>query len=202
MEQDQNKPLDAAYWNSRWEQGTSGWDIGYASPAIVEYMRQYPDKDAAILIPGCGNAYEAQALLDMGFSNITLIDIAPLAVAQLRSRYSHESRINILHQDFFTLEGQFDLIIEQTFFCALNPELRPDYITQTHSLLAPGGKIIGLLFDTEFEKQGPPFGGFKAEYEASFAPYYLIHTMERCTNSIPPRAGTELFINLQKKTHE
>lgn len=202
MELDENKHLDANYWNNRWEQGTSGWDIGYASPAIVEYMQQYPDKDAAILIPGCGNAYEAKALLDMGFSNITLIDIAPHAVEQLRSRYSNEPRINILHQDFFTLNGQFDLIIEQTFFCALNPELRPDYVTKTYSLLAPGGRIIGLLFDTEFEKQGPPFGGFKPEYDALFAPYYMVHTMERCTNSIPPREGTELFINLQKKTHE
>ena len=202
MQENTNGPLDAHYWNHRWEQGTSGWDIGYAAPAIVQYMQQYPDKDVAILIPGCGNAYEAQALLDMGFSNITLIDIAPMAVEQLRSRYSNEPRINILHQDFFTLEGQFGLIIEQTFFCALDPVLRADYVSKMHSLLQPGGQIIGLLFDTEFEKQGPPFGGFKPEYEALFAPHYIIHTMERCYNSIPPRTGSELFINLQKKTHE
>jgi len=199
MQQNNNGPLDAHYWNNRWEQGTSGWDIGYASPAIVAYMQQYPDKHAAILIPGCGNAYEAQALLDMGFTNITLIDIAPHAVEQLKSRYSNEPNITILHQDFFTLDQQFDLVIEQTFFCALDPVLRPDYVIKMHALLLPGGKIIGLLFDTEFEKAGPPFGGFQSEYEALFAPYFILHTMDRCTNSIAPRAGTELFINLQKK---
>ncbi|MBP6047706.1 MAG: hypothetical protein KA530_11585, partial [Ferruginibacter sp.] len=54
-----NNPLDREYWDAQWQNKTTGWDIGHASPAITEYMAQYKNKDAAILIPGCGNAYEA-----------------------------------------------------------------------------------------------------------------------------------------------
>jgi 2-keto-3-deoxy-6-phosphogluconate aldolase len=62
----------------------TGWDLGKASPAITHYMTQYRDKKAAILIPGCGNAYETEFLIDHGFTNITLIDIAPKAVEALK----------------------------------------------------------------------------------------------------------------------
>lgn len=194
--------LDAAFWNNRWQTGETGWDIGYAAPAIVQYMQQYPDKEAAILIPGCGNAYEAKALLDMGYSNITLIDIAPQAVAQLQQKFENDPRVNILLQDFFSLEGQYDLMLEQTFFCAIAPTERPRYVVQAAALLKDSGLLCGLLFDTVFNTPGPPFGGSAEEYRQLFKSHFTIHTMEPCTNSIAPRAGRELFIRLNKKTHE
>jgi len=49
-----------------------------------------------------------------------------------------------------------------------------------------------------FEKEGPPFGGSKNEYEQLFNPLFNI-MMIPCTKSITPRVGTELFIELQKK---
>ena len=67
------------------------------------------------------------------------------------------------------------------------------------SLLNKDGKLIGLLFDKVFEKQGPPFGGCPCEYKPIFEPYFVIKTMDECYNSILPRAKAELFINLIKK---
>ena len=58
-----DKELDVAFWNNRWATGQTGWDIGYASPAITTYLQQYENKNAAILIPGCGNAHEAEFLI-------------------------------------------------------------------------------------------------------------------------------------------
>lgn len=188
-----------SYWNERWQRGETGWDIGSAAPAIVRFMETYPDKDAAILIPGCGNAYEAEALAANGFRNITLLDIAPKAVAQLREKFAHLSQIQVLEGDFFRHEGCYDLILEQTFFCAIPPERRPEYVRKTASLLRDGGRLAGVLFHKIFEKQGPPFGGQEAEYRTLFSPYFHISKMEPCSNSIPPRAGSELFINLVKK---
>ena len=107
---------DQTYWNTRWEKGETGWDIGYAAPAITEYMLQYPDKKAAILIPGCGNAYEAEWLAQQGFTNITVIDIAPKAVARLKEKFQHLLSVKIFCEDFFHHHGKYDLIIEQTFF--------------------------------------------------------------------------------------
>ena len=38
-------------------------------------------------------------------------------------------------------------MIEQTFFCAINPELRTKYAQQSSNILNPKGKLIGLLFN-------------------------------------------------------
>ena len=188
---------DKNYWNIRWEKGETGWDIGYAAPAITEYMLTYPHKSAAILIPGCGNAYEAEWLIKQGFTNITLIDIAPKATEHLKEKFLHIPAIKVLCEDFFQHEGKYDVIIEQTFFCAILPGRRKEYVEKAASLLNPKGKIIGLLFDKTFEQAGPPFGGCSLEYKALFGPFFMIHTMESCYNSIGPRRGTELFVRLE-----
>ena len=191
--------LDQSFWNSRWEKQQTGWDIGMASPAITNFMQQYPNKDAAILIPGCGNAHEADWLLQNGFTNITLIDIAPKAVALLLEKYADNPEIKVILGDFFEHQGQYDLIIEQTFFCAIDPNLRSSYVAQSSALLKPGGKIIGVLFNTNFEKAGPPFGGDKTEYRQLFENHFNVKKLENCYNSIKPRANAEVFINFVKK---
>lgn len=192
-------PLDQNYWNQRWQKNETGWDIGEASPTITEYMKQYPNKNANILIPGCGNAYEAEFLVANGFTNITLIDIAPKAVEALKEKFADKPEVKVLCEDFFQHQGNYDLIIEQTFFCAIPPARRNEYAAKTASLLNVNGKIIGVLFDKEFGQAFPPFGGRPEEYKPLFEPHFTIKTMDVCTNSIPPRAQSEVFINLVKK---
>ncbi len=191
--------LDPAYWNNRYRNAETGWDIGYASPPLTAFFDQLTDKHTRILIPGCGNAYEVSYLLEKGFQHITVIDIAPDLTASLQKKFAGHSgkELTILTGDFFDLRGSFDLIVEQTFFCALDPKLRQAYAAKMYELLAPQGMLAGLLFNRSFEG-GPPFGGDKASYEKIFAPYFSRIEMEPCHNSIPPRQGSELFIRLQK----
>jgi copper chaperone CopZ len=77
--------------------------------------------------------------------------------------------------------------------------MRPKYVWKMHQLLAPKGKIVGLLFNRDFE-EGPPFGGNKVEYTNLFSGAFTIQKMEVCTNSVAPRANSELFIELEKNT--
>jgi SAM-dependent methyltransferase len=191
--------LDQTYWNSRWKKEETGWDIGMPSPAITEYILQYTNKDAAILIPGCGNAHEAEFLIENGFKNITLIDIAPEAVERIKKRFEGKTQVRILCEDFFKHDGEYDLIIEQTFFCAIHPSKRNEYAQKTASILRNKGKIIGVLFDKNFEQQGPPFGGSSTEYKSLFNPYFEIKKIESCYNSIIPRKRSEIFIIMIKK---
>lgn len=191
-------PLDAKFWNSRWENNEIGWDIGVASPAITKYMDQYLAKNAKILIPGCGNAHEAEYLVANGFTNITLVDIAPKAVELLNEKFANTPNVKVLCKDFFLHEGHYDLIIEQTFFCTLPLPKRNEYAFKTASLLNKNGRIIGLLFDKTFEHQGPPFGGSVEDYKPIFETNFVIKTMEKCYNSIAPRVNSEIFINLVK----
>lgn len=192
-------PLGEIYWNNQYQANETGWDLGEVSPPIKAYIDQLTNKNLRILIPGCGNTYEAEYLLQNGFTNVTVIDIAPTLVAQLKEKFAGNPNINIIPGDFFEHEGEYGLILEQTFFCAINPPLRNDYVAKMKGLLAPGGKLVGVLFDREFEQQGPPFGGCKCQYEPMFEKDFDFKTFELCNNSFVKRAGTELFINLVRK---
>lgn len=191
--------LDENYWEERWINEKTSWDIGYSSPAIEEYILQYPNKEASILIPGCGNAYEVEFLWNRGFSNITVLDISTTAVQILRDKYQGKKGVTVICEDFFNHHGKYDLVIEQTFFCALHPDLRPQYVNKMHGLLNKGGRIIGVLFNRVFEKDGPPFGGSVLEYQNLFNNDFEIQKMEECYNSIEARKGSEVFINLKKQ---
>jgi thiopurine S-methyltransferase len=62
-------------------------------------------------------------------------------------------------------------------------------------LLTDQGRLTGLLFASEFEKPGPPFGGTKMEYISIFEPYLEVEYMAIAANSIPPRQGNELLFS-------
>jgi methyl halide transferase len=192
--------LDAKYWDNRYQQEQTQWDIGSISSPLKSYIDQLTNKNQSILIPGCGNSYEAAYLVNNGFTNITLVDLSPSLTKKLRIRFEKELNhtIKIITGDFFELDGKWDLVLEQTFFCALDPVLRTNYVQKMHSLLNEGGRVAGVLFNREFEG-GPPFGGSKEEYQVLFETLFTIRTMDPCYNSIKPREGSELFFIAVKK---
>ncbi len=191
--------MDATYWNNRYLQNQTGWDIGEASTPLKTYFDQLTNKNLSILIPGCGNGYEVGYLLEKGFTNITVVDIAEQATAHLRQKYAAhvDKSLQILTQDFFDTYGRYDLVIEQTFFCALHPSQRVAYVDKVFELLKPGGKLVGVLFNRSFD-ENPPYGGSIQEYRQLFGLTFALRVMEPCYNSIPPRKDTEVFIILQK----
>ncbi|WP_345071064.1 methyltransferase domain-containing protein [Hymenobacter fastidiosus] len=198
-----DSPLAAAYWQERYTTGRTGWDAGAITPPLREYFAQLgPSDNRRILIPGAGRAYEAEYLHRQGYENIFVADVAPGALAALQQRVPDFPAAHLLLQDFFRLpaEPPYDLIVEQTFFCALAPARRPAYAQHCASLLRPGGTLMGLLFDTDFGPvTEPPFGGSREEYHAYFAPYFDFRHFETAYNSLQPRQGRELFICLKKK---
>ncbi len=194
----ENNSLDAEYWSSRYNANTPQWDLGQVSPPIKNYIDQLTNKNCRILIPGCGNSYEAAYLIEKGFTNITLIDIALVLVEALKIKFNQNASIQIILGDFFELDQQYDLIIEQTFFCALSPTLRPAYVNKMISLLSPNGKLVGLLFNRYFE-DGPPFGGSKIEYIKLFEAEFDLITFEPCYNSFFKRHESELFLIFMRK---
>jgi thiopurine S-methyltransferase len=197
-------PLDPAYWSNRYRSNEIAWDAGAATTPLTSYFDQLEKKDLIILIPGAGNAYEAEYLVNKGFSNVFVCDVAPEPLANLKKRCPAFPQEHLLHCDFFELRSgdqvpEPDLIIEQTFFCALDPTLRKSYFQKISELLKPGGNLAGVLFDAPLNEDRPPFGGTKEEYLAYIdKKYFEIKRLEPCYNSIKPREGRELFINLVK----
>jgi methyl halide transferase len=192
-------PLNQEYWDAQYQADATGWDLGQPSPPLMSYIDSLANKDLRILIPGAGNAYEAEYLLSQGFTAITIIDIAPTIVQVLKAKYADNKNITIILGDFFSLKGTFDLILEQTFFCALPPSLRQKYVWKMHELLSLEGAIAGLLFNRTFEKS-PPFGGSLEEYQKLFKEAFQFKQLRVCDNSIEPRKGSELFIEFVKNS--
>lgn len=190
--------LEENYWTERYGSGETGWDIGYPSTPIKEYIDQLGDKDIKILIPGAGNAYEAEYFWKRGFKNVWVLDISTLPLEHLKERVPDFPEEQLIHSDFFDHQGEFDLLIEQTFFCALNPELRLDYVKKAAELLKPSGKLVGLLFQVPLNSDRPPFGGSKEDYLKLFGKSFHNIKMETAYNSIPPRQGSELFVKMFK----
>ena len=127
-----------------------------------------------------------------------MVDLAPTPLQNIAKR-NPDFKSNLIHDNFFNLNKKFDLIIEQTFFCALNPSLRLNYALKTNELLNSNGKIAGLLFNFPLTEDGPPFGGSIDEYKNLFSEKFKLKTLEKAYNSIKPRANKELFFIFETK---
>ena len=191
--------LNKNFWDLRYQNNEIGWDIGYISTPLKKYIDQLTDKNIKILIPGGGNSYEAEYLHNLDFKNVFVLDISPTALTNLKNRVPDFPKNHLINIDFFKLNNSFDLILEQTFFCALTPKIRDNYVLKMNQLLRPNGKLVGLLFNIPLNKDRPPFGGTKKEYLSYFKTYFKIEIMELSYNSISERTNNELFIKLIKK---
>lgn len=186
------------FWNTKYKQQKTGWDLGEVSPPLKAYFDQLTNKELKILIPGGGNSYEAEYLFNNGFTNVHVIDLSKIALQNIKDRVPNFPESQLLHGNFFETTETFDLIIEQTFFCAISPSLRPTYARKMHETLHAKGTLVGLLFDAVLNEEHPPFGGDKKEYLGYFLPYFKIKNMAPCYNSFKTRHGMELFMQLEK----
>lgn len=191
--------LNSQYWENRYQTDEIGWDVGTITTPLKEYIDQLEDKSIKILIPGAGNSYEFEYLLQKGFKNVYVLDFAATPLENIQTRIPNCPLNHLIKSDFFEHDGEYDLILEQTFFCALNPNSRQDYVQKMKSLLKPKGILAGLLFQFPLTEAGPPFGGSKEEYFKLFRNDFEIKTLETAKNSIKPREGNELFFTFIKK---
>ena len=193
--------LNKNYWQTRYAEKRTGWDAGNITTPIKEYFDTILNKNARILIPGCGNAHEATYLFAQGFKNIFLCDWAQSPLDNFALKNPEFPQQQLICRNFFELNiVDFDYVIEQTFFCAINPSLRKSYAKKVFEILKHGGTLFGLLFGQalDLNQEGPPYGGSKDEYLSYFEPIFSKTVIEECQNSIAPRQGVELFIEIVK----
>lgn len=188
---------EEVYWSQRYKEQNTGWDIGYPSTPIKNYIDQLKDKSLHILIPGAGNAYEAEYLLKNGFTNVSILDISEIPLKEFKKRNPNFPKNQLIHANFFEHIGAYDLIIEQTFFCSFIPSIenRTAYAKKMASILKTNGKLVGLWFDIPLSGnlKKRPFGGNKSSYLKYLETHFKTITFEASYNSIPARQGNELF---------
>ena len=192
----------ASFWESRYKDGEIGWDLGEETPVFSAIAKKL--KPGKICILGCGNGYDAIAFSKKGFS-VTAVDFAETPIHNLETNARSLSlSIETIKKDIFDLtpdySSQFDYIIEQTCFCAIDPLKRKQYSNLVHDLLKVGGKLIGLwmLLDKDIIDGGPPFGVKENEIKKLFSTKWKI--TEDCfpIQSIEARKGREKLIVFEK----
>jgi len=193
--------LDNSFWNIRYQNNQTGWDVGEISNPIKKWFNNQENKKINILVPGAGVGYEVKYGFENGFENIFYMDFSSRAADLFKEICPLFPKKQILIGDFFSLKTPlfFDVIIEQTFFCAIDPVLRPNYVKKTKEILKENGKIIGLLFNREFATNGPPFGGTEKEYRRLFNSKFNFKKFENSLLSSLPRKEYEFWIELIKK---
>jgi SAM-dependent methyltransferase len=187
------------FWSARWENNETQWDAGSPTTPLAEYITSLEDHSLRILIPGCGSGYEAELLWLRGFRNVFVIDIVEKPLARFRERNPDFPAEQLICGDFFALDSAFDLVLEQTFYCAIPPEMRDQYVKKMSELIVPGGKLAGLLFNFPLTEEGPPFGGSEEEYRNRFAAYFEVTVLTPALNSIKPRLGREFWFEFTRK---
>lgn len=191
--------LNAEFWNERYIHNQMGWDIGEASRPLKEFLDRWPQKNAKVLIAGAGNAYEAEYAWNNGYEHVHVLDLSEQALRGFHKRVPDFPTEHLIEQNFFAHDEQYDLILEQTFFCALHPDKRKEYAKHMARLLPSGGHLAGVFFNVPLNDDRPPFGGHESDYKPLFEESFEFLSWESCGNSIAPRAGREWFFHLRRK---
>jgi len=185
----------ASYWEQRYQEGSTRWDLGQAAPPLQAWLLASDDLPRGrTIVLGCGRGYDAVLFAQHGFE-VTAVDFAPSAIAATTAlAAANHLPMQILQRDIFDLvpefSGCFDYVVEHTCFCAIDLSLRPQYVDLVRSLLKPGGYLLGLFF-THDRPGGPPFGSTPDDIRQSFTPTFEILSLDPVQNSVPDRQGEE-----------
>ncbi|CAN8284551.1 unnamed protein product [Cochlearia groenlandica] len=183
-------------WDKSWEAGATPWDLGRPTPIIVHLIDTYSLPIGRTLVPGCGTGYDVVAMACPD-RYVVGLDISKTAVersSQMFSSLPNAKYFSFLSEDFFTWEPaeKFDLIFDYTFFCAIDPGLRPLWAQRMEKLLKPGGELITLMFPIDERSGGPPYEVSVSEYEKVLIPlgFEAISIVDN-ELAIGPRKGME-----------
>ena len=145
-------------WNARYLAGDTPWEKGASAPPLIEYLESN-EVTGKVLVPGCGLGHDVRLLarsdcIPIGF------DLSRYALDQARSvpKVGNEKYVlgNYFEPPADYVEA-FDWVFEHTFFCAIDPSLRRDYVLRTHSLLKAQGYFLAIFYVRIEDPEGPPF---------------------------------------------
>ncbi|MDE1179595.1 thiopurine S-methyltransferase [Paraburkholderia sp.] len=188
-------PNSPDFWDERFEQRFMPWDQAGVPAAFQAFAAERPD--APVLIPGCGNAYEALWLARRN-QPVRAIDFSAGAVAAARVELGEFASV-VEQADFFTYAPPFapQWVYERAFLCALPLDRRAAYAQRMAEILQPGALLAGYFFLGATPK-GPPFGIERAELDALLTPHFELLADEPVSDSIAVFAGRERWLTWRR----
>ena len=191
---------ECAYWESHYQKGETPWDKGEASPGLLDFLQSHPDlMKGSVCIPGCGMGHDVRAWAKHGFQ-ATGMDIAPSAVRGANQIVTeHQLSCQILEQDFLCPKRQlrFQWVFEHTFYCAIDPSQRHDYLEALTEWLEPAGQFLAVHYLID-DVDGPPFGTTRQEVLERFGSHFSLID-DWTPRSYPNRTNLEHMFWWRKK---
>lgn len=193
---------EESFWNKKYQEvQTPGWELGKASPIIVNALPQLKIPRSRIFVPGCGSGNDAAYLAEQGHI-VTAVDYSEEAIHRAKAKYGHIKNLVFEKQNIFNLPNKyansFDLVVEHTLFCAVPNENRQDLVRVWKRSLTERGHLLAILFVME-QKSHPPFGGSEWEYRQRLKSDFRFLYWTRSRDSEGWRKATELLIYAQVK---
>jgi len=145
----------AEHWDAAYEtRGATGvsWFQPTATTSIELIERLRIPKSAAVVDIGGGASVLADALLDQGFTDVSVLDVSQAALAEVRRRLGASTSVSLLHEDLlaWSPERQYDLWHDRAVFHFLvDPSDRQIYFRTLRSALLPKGFVIIATFASD-----------------------------------------------------
>ena len=189
------------FWDHRFRGNVTPWDAGCVPADLQAFVRTCADRQATprVLIPGCGSAYEARHLAELGW-RVTAIDFSAAAIEAARATLGANADC-LMQADFFDFaaEAPFDILYERAFLCALPRRLWPDYARRAAQLLRPEGLLAGYFYFSN-DPKGPPFGTSAAALQSLLSPWFALEHDEAVHDSIAVFQGKERWQLWRRKS--
>lgn len=192
------------YWDHLYRTGAAGWNLDSPNPVLEQLIdEEVIAPPAKLLAPGCGHGHDALYAARKSFTAYG-VDFSNLAIAQaVRNAAEKQLRVEFLRMNIFDnrldFSGPFDLIFEYTLFCALPQNRVPDMLARFAELLAPGGRLITVLFPIDGRPGGPPFAIDLDQFLLQAGEHFNLVARREDIHSVKPRKGKELLLIFEKK---
>lgn len=190
------------FWTDQYQKSDRpNWDLNEAANSFKDMLPRLKLPKSRVLVLGCGLGHDAALFAQAGHV-VTAVDFSELAIQKAKEKYGLFQNLQFIVADVFNLPQEwnesFDLVVEHTLFCAIDPHRRKELISVWKKLLHEEGHIFSVFF-TMFKPSGPPFGLTEMDLRTFLKPSFQFLFWGRFRNSIPGRQGKELFVYAKKR---
>jgi ubiquinone/menaquinone biosynthesis C-methylase UbiE len=194
------------------ENATEHWDTVYGTKATDEvswYQRQpktslrlltsVASPEDALIDVGAGASTLADTLIDSGWSDVTILDVSPAALALVRDRLGErQESVTFVASDVLSWQPEhaFDAWHDRAVFHFLvRPDQREQYVATALRAIRPGGALVLGTFAADGPTQcsGLPTARYDAQtLAAASAPGFTLERSER-EDHVTPGGGVQPF---------
>ncbi len=208
------------FWDAAYREERDGWDMGTPTPVFVDLLDRYEmdfrplggpdfsalDRPPRVLVPCSGRGHDALHFAERGW-DVTAVDFS---VEPLQWLHAEKGRLGVelqlLQADMFplgeTYPAHFDMLLEYTCVCAIEPARRKEFLDFAAEVLRPGGLLLALLFPLDGRPGGPPFAIDPEEFKRDAERNFIFMHESIPETSVKPRRGKERLIVWKKGRRE